>query len=545
FALSVALAVVSLLALEVPIRERRMPVRFEFAGLGAVPVLLAVALLATTTGAGPTLEEAYAADQTAEAPLDAAPAVAPPDHLDTLVLGDVLALSLPPDWGDPDGDGPATGTVTLAGTGCADATVVCDDWRAQWQARIAETQPDVIMLAIRSWQAFDDTNAKLDVFDAADTESAYTEGMDRLVDELGAGPTDEGGRTVVFLTTPAREDDGSLDSFAVERTREAAQQVASRRNGAVEEVPVEGLRCGAVMCVDRARLNPDERVLNLVSPNPETFGVALAGVSRRAVTDHLAREAAGDQLRVLMLGDSVAWSIGSNFQGDSKPQDQSLLLWNQAEFACYPDPAPGPRLGVAGEVVTECADWAERWPAYLDEFSPQIVLVPVSQWMVLDRRVDGRLIEFDSDEMRDRIKAFYGQTIDVLGQDGALVVLATVIPNVPSSKSISTDAELAEIQRREVALNSVIAELVAERSDDADLIDLAGWICDGTECQEEVDGVQLRPDGGHFTPESSPLAGAFLTGELERIAAERGLGPDDEQGTESASAEDPAAPDGG
>ena len=89
------------------------------------------------------------------------------------------------------------------------------------------------------------------------------------------------------------------------------------------------------------------------------------------------------------------------------------------------------------------------------------------------------------------------------------------------------------------------AELVAERSDDADLIDLAGWICDGTECQEEVDGVQLRPDGGHFTPESSPLAGAFLTGELERIAAERGLGPDAEQGTESASAEDPAAPDGG
>ncbi len=542
FAISVALAVVSLLVLEVPIRERRLPVRVEFASLGVVPVALAVALLVTTTGGELTLEEAYAADQRTTAPVQTVAPVATPNHTDTLVLGDELALALPANWGDPDGDGPATGSVTLAGTACDDATRLCDDWRQRWKARVDQASPDVVMVAIRNWQPFDDTNAKMDVFDAALTESAFVDGMDRLATELGAGPTADGGRTVVFLTAPKRSEDGSLDPFVVERTREAARQVTVRRNGAVQEVSMERLWCGPVRCIDQARLYPAKGRFEVVSPNAEAFGTALAGVARRAVTDHLAREASGDQLRVLLVGDSVAWSIGSNFHGTTKAADQKILLWNQAEFACYPDPAPGPRLGLPGTVSTECPDWAERWPTYLDEFQPQVVLLPVSQWMILDRDVDGRRIAFDSDEMRRRIKKYYGQTIDVMSKTGALVVLTTVIPNVASTKSITKDADVAESQRREVALNKIITELVASRPDDAALIDLAGWICEGTKCAEELDGVRLRPDGGHFSSESSPLAGAFLTEELERVAKERGLSPDADATTATTSAASKTAP---
>ena len=73
-----------------------------------------------------------------------------------------------------------------------------------------------------------------------------------------------------------------------------------------------------------------------------------------------------------------------------------FLLWNKAEFSCFPDPAPGRRQGLPGTVTTECPDWAQRWPTYVEEFAPDIVLVPVSQWMILDREVDGRNIPFDS-----------------------------------------------------------------------------------------------------------------------------------------------------
>lgn len=147
-------------------------------------------------------------------------------------------------------------------------------------------------------------------------------------------------------------------------------------------------------------------------------------------------------------------------------------------------------------MTTECPDWAQRWPTYVEEFAPDIVLVPVSQWMILDREVDGRNIPFDSDEMRQRIEKYYGQMIDALSQDGSLVVLTTVIPNVESTNAASIEKNLDDTRRREVALNEIIAELVASRSEDAELIDLAGWICDGTDCTEEIDGVRLRPDGG-------------------------------------------------
>lgn len=107
-------------------------------------------------------------------------------------------------------------------------------------------------------------------------------------------------------------------------------------------------------------------------------------------------------------------------------------------------------------------------------------------------------------------------------KDGSLVVLTTVIPNVESTNAASIEKGLDDTRRREVALNEIIAELVASRSEDAELIDLAGWICDGTDCTEEIDGVRLRPDGGHFTPDSSPLAGLSQRG----TAADRqGAGP--------------------
>ncbi len=542
FGLSVGAAVLSLLLIEVPIRERRLPIKFELASIGAVPVLLAVALIATTGGAEKTLEEAYAQDQQVVAPTQAVEPVEAPAELSTLVLGDKLARSLPAEWGNSNGDGPERNNVTLAGSGCDDATTLCEGWRDRWAARVEQVDPDVVVVAIRSWEDFDEADTELNVFDSAATERGYTEGMDRLVRQLGAGPTEEGGRTVVLLTAPPINDTSSFDAFAVERSREAAQQVATRSGGAVEHVQLEGLWCGAVHCVDRARLNPAAGEFNVISPNPEAFGAALAGVSRRAVRDHLTQEAMGDQLRVLLLGDSIAWSIGSNFFGsESKAASQPILLWNRAEFSCYPDPAPGSRLSLPGTVVTECPDWAERWPTYVDEFAPQIVLVPVSQWMILDRTVDGKLVKFDSDEMRQRIKKYYGQTIDVLSQSGSLVVLTTVIPNVESVNSGSLEKNLEESQRREVALNKVIAEVVASRSENAALIDLAGWICDGTDCAEEVDGVRLRPDGGHFTPDSSPLAGAFLSEELQRIAEERGLGPDAAKPTPNVSPEASAA----
>ena len=542
FGLSVGAAMLSLLLIEVPIRERRMPVRLELVGIAVTPVLIAIALIAGTTGAEQTLEEAYASDQEAAAPpVEAVKSVEPPAQLSTLVLGDELARSLPADWGDADGDGPGQQEVTLAGSGCDDAATLCEGWRDRWEALVRQNDPDVVVVGVRNWEPFDDTNTPIDVFDSAKNERAYTESMERLVRQLGAGPTAEGGRTVVLLTAPPINDPTSFDAFAVERSREAAQQVATRSGGDVEHVQLGSLWCGQVQCVDTARLNPAEGEFNLISPNPEAFGGALAGVARRSVRRHLTQEAMGDQLRVLLFGDSVAWSIGSNFFGATDARSTPFLLWNKAEFSCFPDPAPGRRQGLPGTVTTECPDWAQRWPTYVEEFAPDIVLVPVSQWMILDREVDGRNIPFDSDEMRQRIEKYYGQMIDALSQDGSLVVLTTVIPNVESTNAASIEKNLDDTRRREVALNEIIAELVASRSEDAELIDLAGWICDGTDCTEEIDGVRLRPDGGHFTPDSSPLAGAFLSEELQRIAKERGLGPEAPTVNPEAAADEAAA----
>lgn len=152
----------------------------------------------------------------------------------------------------------------------------------------------------------------MDVFDVALTESAFVDGMDRLATELGAGPTADGGRTVVLLTAPKRSEDGSLDPFVVERIREAARQVTVRRNGAVQEVSMERLWCGPVRCIDQARLYPAKGRFEVVSPNAEAFGTARspAWPAGRSPTTWPVMHQATSSVR-FWWATPVAWSIGS------------------------------------------------------------------------------------------------------------------------------------------------------------------------------------------------------------------------------------------
>jgi hypothetical protein len=62
-------------------------------------------------------------------------------------------------------------------------------------------------------------------------------------------------------------------------------------------------------------------------------------------------------------------------------------------------------------------------------------------------------------------------------------------------------ARLTDLQRR----------FQARHRDKVTIVDLASQVCpSGPPCPSDVDGMQLRPDGHHFTPTASTWAASWI-----------------------------------
>ena len=100
--------------------------------------------------------------------------------------------------------------------------------------------------------------------------------------------------------------------------------------------------------------------------------------------------------KVLLVGDSVAGTLGLGFQ--TIGAEHNLWVWNRGRLGCglfY-----GGSVYEGGELLPvdpEC-DWHKAWPDELNYFKPDIALMLVGAWDILDREVDGHTVKFGTVE---------------------------------------------------------------------------------------------------------------------------------------------------
>jgi len=95
----------------------------------------------------------------------------------------------------------------------------------------------------------------------------------------------------------------------------------------------------------------------------------------------------------------------------------------------------------------------------------------------------------------------------VLSAAAATVALTTAA-HVTISPRPETDAE------RDNCINEIIRS-VAFADDRTVLVDLARWVCPvGPDCRDEIDGVELRPDGAHYRDASAVLVADWVMGQI-------------------------------
>lgn len=219
-------------------------------------------------------------------------------------------------------------------------------------------------------------------------------------------------------------------------------------------------------------------------------------------------------VRALVVGDSTAESIGGGLISWAAANPDLAQVETEVERGCGVLRG-GDRKPRDWEAVPErCDDWvASRVPAQAEALAPDVVVLMISSWDVLDRRWDGETVLTPLDgEYTERLAADYRTLLTDLAEAGVGSVV-WVEPAVPNPLWMSGTTGQADPVRH-AAVSELIAELTAEFPA-LRMLPFAEW---HTTVGYDTDR-DARPDGVHWTPEVSlSISDGYLGEQVVRAA---------------------------
>ena len=220
-------------------------------------------------------------------------------------------------------------------------------------------------------------------------------------------------------------------------------------------------------------------------------------------------------IKVLVLGDSVGFSLGYAFDQKEWPRVQ---VTGDVIFGCGTaqqhiavngvDQKPDP---------SQCQDVFAKWPADVASKQPNVVLWSLGGWEVFDHVVDGKTLKVGSPEYASYLTSRLNLGLSKLGST------KVVIPNVPcyAQPSYVVNGQNMAPNRndpaRAAAVNKILDDFAAQHPQQVHIFDVASTLCpDGTPTLK-VDGVQVRSDGVHYTIDGARLFWSWIMPTLEKV----------------------------
>jgi lysophospholipase L1-like esterase len=209
---------------------------------------------------------------------------------------------------------------------------------------------------------------------------------------------------------------------------------------------------------------------------------------------------AGDPLRLLLLGDSVAITLSVGL-GTGSARAYGVHVIDQGVFGCDYDSAPASSQGQLTTPFTTCLQWRTLYASEIARTRPDVVGLLTGRWSLTDRVVDGRTVHVGEPQWDAHLVAEYGDVVRALAAQRVKVVLFT-LPFFGPPQEAPDGAPFPEDQpARVVAFNRDLARVAAQDRAQVTLVDLNAMLCPQGRFQTVVDGVVARwPDGIHVTP---------------------------------------------
>jgi peptidoglycan/LPS O-acetylase OafA/YrhL len=214
--------------------------------------------------------------------------------------------------------------------------------------------------------------------------------------------------------------------------------------------------------------------------------------------------------RVAVFGDSVAWTLMRYL-----PPTPGLSFTNYTTIGC--GVARGGPYRYAGETLNqkpECDTWPQRWAQRINHDRPDVVLLIIGRWEVVDRVNEGNWTHIGDDTYDAYLRGELQRALGILTATGARVVVTTEPYNRRGERadgSVYPEDQSARADRWNTLLRSAIGE-----RPDITVLDLNKKLSPNGYYTNKVDGIKMRMDGVHPTPEAVKWLAPWLTDALER-----------------------------
>ena len=226
-------------------------------------------------------------------------------------------------------------------------------------------------------------------------------------------------------------------------------------------------------------------------------------------------------IRVMVVGDSVANNLAPGLLRAGPTQ--GLTVWDATVPGCGITQDVGEQhVWTWDRAGPGCSPgWRQRWPAQVSEFNPDVVVVLLGTDDAFDRRIDGRIIPFDSTAGDLLTRSELQEAITILSSNGARVVALTT----PYSPPFLTWPRIGTLDRSSYnprwvdRWNGHLRALAIQNPSTVTIVDLNQFLDPGGEWTGTVNGVNVRgTDSMHVSPEGADLVAGWLGPQLVRLA---------------------------
>jgi lysophospholipase L1-like esterase len=245
-------------------------------------------------------------------------------------------------------------------------------------------------------------------------------------------------------------------------------------------------------------------------PPPDVMSAAAVGaeVPVEVGTPGAAQRKPGTRT-VAVFGDSVAWTLMRYL-----PPTPGLAFSNYTTIGC--GVARGGPYRTAGQTLNqkpECDTWPARWTQRISHDRPDVVLLMIGRWETVDRINEGHWTHVGEPEFDSYLSGELDRALGILGSTGARVVVTTAPYN---RRGEQADGSLYPEDEPDRADDwNALLRTVAKRHPNVTVLDLNDKLGPNGRYTTKVDGIRMRMDGVHPTPEAVKWLTPWLTDALQ------------------------------
>jgi len=268
----------------------------------------------------------------------------------------------------------------------------------------------------------------------------------------------------------------------------------------------------------------------VVAASPWTNGatgaaIALSELPATPIRATIPHSYSGTPVRVLLVGDSLALTLGIGLQGalaNNPTAYDHLRLLNEGipgcgvadgttgieqgttfivPPPCTSDPQSGdcPPGGVFGpKQNVPCQSWTAAWADWVRQMKPNVVVLLAGGNEVKDRIYDGVMTSILNPTFAAYVESQLEKAVRIATARGALMVLMTK-PCQSTGNQPDGDPWPEDNSARQAVYNSLLRKVAAKHRNTVYLQDLNAEVCPGGSYAEDIKGIPVRqPDGLHF-----------------------------------------------